>query len=360
MPGRDSPTQAPLLQRYLPSISPILSLLIIGSLLMYALACTSPADETGPCVEDGRVLNVGFYAYFEPVSYSANEDPASDGFNTHAGYEADLLTALEAMEDTGLSFYRRGIAVWENIWLLSADPAYDIVGGGITILDSRTMDDTGNSVVAFTEGHIQFRQSLLVRSEDADRLAHYSDLNSDVRVGALAGTTGEFRLLEITVLVDGNGVLATGTRIETPEGALIADGAGYVITPAGESPNLVGRRLLYPPSDAMPQVVYLGYTEGEKELFDALRAGDIDAVARGEIGNRDAASVESGEFIVTALDDKVEQGGFTLAVQDADLLSCLNERIGRLTDNRRIGYAEWLEDSSVFMRRAQQWNDRDR
>ena len=40
---------------------------------------------------------------------------------------------------------------------------YDIVGGGITILDSRTRDEMGNQVVTFTSGHIVFRQSLLVR-----------------------------------------------------------------------------------------------------------------------------------------------------------------------------------------------------
>lgn len=31
-----------------------------------------------------------------------------------------------------------------------------------------------------------------------------------------------------------------------------------------------------------------------------------------------------------------------------------------MTDNRSIGYAEWLADSSVFMRRAQLWNETER
>lgn len=56
------------------------------------------------CADGNRVLNVGFYAYFAPVSYSADEDPTADAFNTHQGYEADLLTALEMMENTGVSF----------------------------------------------------------------------------------------------------------------------------------------------------------------------------------------------------------------------------------------------------------------
>ena len=37
--------------------------------------------------EQPRVLNVGFYDAFSPVSYSLGR--------THLGYEADLLTALE-------------------------------------------------------------------------------------------------------------------------------------------------------------------------------------------------------------------------------------------------------------------------
>ena len=103
---------------------------------------------------DQRVLNLGFYAYFAPVSYSADPDPTSDKFNTHQGYEADLLTALEIMDDTSLSFARSAITEWHGIWLKAADPEYDIIGGGITILDSRTRDASGTPRVTFTSGHI--------------------------------------------------------------------------------------------------------------------------------------------------------------------------------------------------------------
>ena len=166
---------------------------------------------------------------------------------------------------------------------------------------------------------MQFRQSLLVRAEDAERFASYADLTADVRVGALADTTGEHRLLELTGLVDANGVLAAGTRIETDSGTVTADGsAGYTIDAAMESPALKGRRRLYPPSEDMPQVVYLGDEAGESELLDALRAGHIDALARGEVGNLDAASASGGAFVVTVLDDEIELGGFTLAVKTAN------------------------------------------
>ncbi len=334
---------------------------VLGVWLFFIASCSPDAASPQACVDGEGVLDVGFYAFFAPVSYSADADPASAGFNTHLGYESDLLTAVEAMEGTGLSFSRQGIAVWPDIWLQPAGPQYDIVGGGITILDSRTRDAAGQEVVTFTSGHIVFRQSLLVRAEDAERLASHEDLTSDLRVGALAGTTGEFRLLELTGLVSADGTLAAGVRVDTPRGTVVADGsADYVITAAGESPSLEGRSHLYPPSKNMPQVVYLGDETGEAELLKALDSGRIDALARGEIGNRDAARAYGGSFAVTALDAETEHGGFTLASEDEDLASCLDERLNWLTDDRRIGYGEWLDDPSVFTSRAEMWDDRGR
>ena len=299
-----------------------------------------------------RVLNFGFFAFFAPVSSSADPDPNSAGFNTHVGYEADLLTALEAMDGAGLSFSRRGIDIWPNIWLLSADAEYDVVGGGITILDSRTRDEMGNQVVSFTSGHIAFRQSLLVRAEDGARWASHDDLTSEVRVGVLASTTGEARLLVLTGLVNADGVLAEGVRVATQMDTVVVDGsADYFITAAGASSNLDGRRRIFPAVDTMPQVVYLR----EEELLGALASGRVDALARGEIGNRDAVHASGGAFVVTALDAAVEYGGFTLGVEDADLAACIDDKINYLTDDQRIGYGEWRQDPSVFMTRARMW-----
>ena len=74
-----------------------------------------------------------------------------------------------------LTFERQPVAEWPGIWLLPATPEFDIAGGGITILESRTVNDAGEGVVAFTAGHIAFRQSLLVRSADAARLSAYEE-----------------------------------------------------------------------------------------------------------------------------------------------------------------------------------------
>ena len=335
----------------------LMAVLFLGCDQIKQLVTSGRVDAVHACTDGTRALNVGFYTYFEPVSFSADADPASDGFNAHRGYEADLLTALEAMEGTGLTFDRRGIANWEDIWLKSATPEYDIIGGGITILESRTQDATGTPVVAFTSGHIKFRQSLLVRAEDAQRLNTYDALTGDVRVGALASTTGEFRLLERTGLVDATGILVAGARVDTRQGSVIADGtANYIITPAEASLSLVGRHHLYPPSENMPQVVYLGDEIGESELLDALGAGAIDAIARGAVGNSDAAYISGGRFVVGVVDDQVEYGGFTFAVEDAELAACIDEKINYLTDGGRIGYGEWVKDASVFIHRAQMWS----
>lgn len=317
----------------------LMSALFFGCDQIKQLVTSGRVDAVHTCTDGTRALN--------------------DGFNAHRGYEADLLTALEAMEGTGLAFNRRGIANWDDIWLKSATPAYDIIGGGITILEARTQDATGKTVVAFTSGHIKFRQSLLVRAEDAQRLNSYDALTGAVRVGVLASTTGEFRLLERTGLVDSTGILVAGARVDTRQGSVVADGtANYIITPAKASLSLVGRHHLYPPSENMPQVVYLGDEPGESELLNALGAGAIDAVARGEVGNSDAAYISGGRFVVGVFDEKVEYGGFTLAVEAAELAACVDEKINYLTDGGRIGYGEWVEDASVFINRAQMWNAR--
>ena len=325
----------------------------LGIGLWCGLAAVAPLAGEGACAPAGSTLRFGFYAHFEPISSSADPDPASPAFHEHRGYEADLLTALEAMAGANLTFDRRGIAAWDGIWLLPVGPEYDLVGGGITILKSRTRDAAGQTAVAFTAGHIEFRQSLLVRAADARRLARHEDLTDADRVGVLAGTTGEARLLELTGITDANGVLAAGTRVETDAGTVVADGSsGYFITAAGAAPGLEGRRQVRPVAAAMPQVVYL---PDEAALIEALANGWINAVGRGEIGNRTAAGASAGAFAVTALDEQAETGGFALAAKDASLADCLNRHIAWLTDNGRIGYREWLTAPPVFLWRARQW-----
>lgn len=336
-------------------IGEVLLARLLGVTMLLGLATVCAAEGAGSgCPLAERTLQYGFYAHFAPVSYSADPDPAAAGFDVHLGYEADLLTALEAIEELKLFFARRGIAVWEGIWLLPAGPQYDIVGGGITILDSRTRDGTGAAAIIFTAGHIEFRQSLLVRAEDAERLARHQLLSRAERVGVLAGTTGEARLLELTGIADAAGVLAAGTRVDTAGGTVVADGsAAYAITAAAATPGLAGRRHLHPATADQPQVVYL---PDDRELLEALSGGRIDAIAKGEIGNRADARGAGDGFVVTALDSRAEIGGFALAAAEAALAACLDRHLAWLTDGGRIGFREWLDDRLVFMQRVRQRN----
>ena len=105
----------------------------------------------------------------------------------------------------------------------------------------------------------------------------------------------------------------------------------------------------------MPEVIYLGEEAGESELLNALSEGRIDAIARGEVGNRNAAHTSDG-FVVAVLDTQIEYGGFTLALEDKDLLVDMDQWLDYLTDDGNIDYAEWLADPTVFIRRARMWN----
>ena len=317
----------------------------------------APAPCAEACTTGGRVLNYGFYSDFDPLSYSETREPGSEQFDEHRGYEADLVTALEAMDGAALSFSRRAIAVWPDIWLLPATPDYDLVGGGITILDSRTRNAAGEEVVRFTSGHVTFRQSLLVRAADAERLASYADLDREDTVGVLSGTTGEARLLRLVGLADDNGSLVPGARITTASGGeLVSDGTeAYAITSAGSSENLRDRRRLYPPSEDRPQVLFHPGDASVEAMLAALRDGTTDAFARGEIGNRDAAALSEGAFVVTALDEAAEFGGFVFAAEDTALHACVDAKVNYLTNDRNLGYADWRANPEVFLERARVW-----
>ena len=314
------------------------------------------APTASRCTEEGRVLEFGFFALYEPISYRGRADSMPDASGEHLGYEADLLTALEAMDGAGLLFNRRGIDVWPGIWLLPATPEFDLVGGGITILEERTRDASGMPAVAFTSGHIVFRHSLLVRATDASRLAEYSDLTGEDRVGVAVQTTGESRFLRIVGLIDGDGVLLAGTAVSTPGGIVVADGSdSYRIAASGSSANLAGRSHLEPPSAGFPRVVFFGPESGRADHLEALANGQVDALANDEIGNRLAERASTGLLVVTALDTEAELGGFALDQGDDTLLTCLDDKLNYLTDERNIGYAEWLVNSSVFLERAEAW-----
>ena len=316
-------------------------------------AMAAAAEAPAACTEEGRILKAGFYHDFAPVSYSANRDPGSAGFHEHRGYEADLLTALEAMG--AARFSRRAVGgAFAGIWLKAATPDYDLVGGGITIREDRTRDAAGGTAVVFTSGHIAFVQTLMVRAGNAGRFAGYRGFGPEVRIAAVPGTTGEERLLQLTGYIGPDGALRPGARVHLASGRVLETGGGerLVISAAGSSPTLEGRRRLEPPGGVadMPQVVYF---QEEGAQLEALHNGTVDAVARGMIGNADAVTESVGAFAIDARDPRRELGGFALTAADRALAACLDRSIDHLTNSGRIGYKQWRADPTVFLRRAE-------
>lgn len=305
------------------------------------------------CEARDEPLRFGFYYDYAPISYSEDRRAGTAGYHRHRGYEADLLSGLEALEDAGLAFERRAIGYWASedppIWLLSATPDFDVVGGGIIIREDRTKNAEGETAIAFTTSHLAVRQSMLVRAEDAERLRNHASLTSETRVGVLGGTTGEAGMLRLTGYVDERGVLKAGTRIE-----IVADGTDHVRITAGlHQVQIAAWRFLHPPDENLPTIVYLA---GD-ELLPALADGRIDVIGRDEVVLGVAASESGGAFVVTGIDtESRELGGFSVDVDDTSLLACLNERVPWLTAGGNVGYPEWQRDNTVFAQRAALWN----
>lgn len=61
---------------------------------------------------------------------------------------------------------------------------------------------------------------------------------------------------------------------------------------------------------------------------------------------------------MAAVDSLTELGGFSLDADEPEMLACFDRRIEWLTDERRIGFAEWRADPGVFLSRAALWNQR--
>ena len=88
---------------------------------------------------------------------------------------------------------------------------------------------------------------------------------------------------------------------------------------------------------------------------DALANGQVDALAGDKILNSTLEAMWAGVLVVTAVDTVVDLGGFALDQDEEALLACLDDRLNYLTDERSIGFAEWLANPAVFQERAEAW-----
>ena len=299
-------------------------------------------------------VQYGFYTDFNPMSYSI-----ASAVDQPMGYEPDLVAAVETFSKGKLSFDTLGIGnPFSGIWLKAAQESYDMVGGGITALPERTRDADGRQVIRFGVAHVSFRQSLLVRSESA--INRHADLTSEHRVGVLRGTTGEKRLLELTGIIDAEGFLRSGTKVQLAGGdVLIAggpdSGAALRIAAGTGSVAIATRVRLTPAGDDRPEVLYFN---SDSEQLTALLEGEVVALARGELGNRVTARDTPG-LRVTAIDTEGnEWGAFSYPDTPAGnaLRRSMNAAITCLTAHGTIGFSQWFESGgAIFSERAEEW-----
>ncbi len=308
---------------------------------------------------NAKEYNVAFYSDFEPISYSEDRDSSSAQFNQAKGYEVDLLKAIEAMPDSEMTFTFHGVKEWNNIWLTPyTNPEIDIAMGGITREDRRLLNAEQKQVVATTHRTTQFKQSLLMRS-DSTNINTHEDLNCSYVIGAVRGTTGEYRYLaqsNIISNIDDGFILEGITVVLENKEYIISDGSLSIYDPRIET-----RTMLLPFYCTFPITKYF---IAEDSMIPALKDGYIDGIARGYIGNKLVADNSNGEFVVKAIyslecprQESIscslkEEAVFFIKLEDQKLLNKLNLYIDYLTDHGLVDYDDWKLNKNIFMERA--------
>lgn len=250
---------------------------------------------------------VAFYTDFEPVSLSESRDPNAEGFNSALGMEPAIIRAMELIPGSTLRFEFRGVKQWDQLWMKPVtDKDIDIAIGGMTIEERRTRDENGKQVITFSHPTLQFKQSLLILAENQKFIKTHKDLRCTEIVGAVPGTTGEFRFLVQAGIINNlkEGFIEEGVTVVLPRrGYKRSDGKLSIY-----DPTLSARLYLIPSNCNLPLVRYF---VGEDEMIPALMEKDIHAIARGYIGNTLVAERFPEELFVTAvysLEDSEQSG----------------------------------------------------
>ena len=215
------------------------------------------------------------------------------------------------MPGTDMTFVFHGVKEWNNIWLSPyTDPKIDIAIGGISREDKRLLNKEGKQVLAHTHKTTQFKQSLLMNAKKSTHIQKHEDLTCAYVVGAVRGTTGEYRyLVQANIIEDlDNGKIKEGITVILEDKSFITNDGFLSI----QDPLIATRSMLIPPDCSLPITKYF---VAEDSMIPALKEGYIDAIARGYIGNKLVADQSNGEFIVNAI--------YSLECPKQDSVSCL-------------------------------------
>jgi len=258
---------------------------IAGVLILTAFGAGGPGGTTEPVLRTAGTLTVCAYAHFTPISYGVGQ-----------GYEADLLRAVARRWGVQPAFIP--IEVFDGIWLapVGPDPGCDVAIGGI----SPTAEREAQGAV-FGPRTASFAQSLLVRKQDFDsgRVTGFpSFAGTSMVIGVVPGTTG----------------------------------AMYARQRADEA--------------SLPATVLREYPS-EDELLPALKAGEIQAIARGEIGNRYQQQLDPA-LLTIDLRDFGEGFAMALDPANATLPDALSRTLIEVSDGGAVGYPQWSENPRVF------------
>jgi len=234
----------------------------------------------------------GSYSEFTPISYGVNGE----------GYEGDLLRAIAKLWNMEIKFHPE--STYEGLWRLPSKSytIADISMGGMTPSNYRIKQDA-----LFSIGTTSFDQSLLVRKKDYKSgliVSYQSFKKSKFRIGVVPGTTGEL----------------------------------YAQLRAKEN-NLSSN-------------VFVQYAS-ESELLPALMKGKIDAIARGEIGNKYQESTNK-KLITIAKKSFGENFAFAIDNSNKILANTINQAIRQITNNGKITYLQWNRKHTVFLERVNQ------
>lgn len=259
---------------------------VISAILTFALfGGGGDSAAEAPGLRRPGTLTVCAYAHFTPISYGVGE-----------GYEADLVRAVARQWNVKPNFLP--INQFDGIWLtpVGPEPGCDLAIGGISPTPERLSQGA-----VFGPGTASFAQSLLVRKTDLDNgkvTGYGSFAGTDMLIGVVPGTTGE----------------------------------SYARQRAAEA--------------ALPGSVFREYPS-EDELLPALRSGAIDAIARGEIGNRYQQTLDP-TLVTIDLRDFGESFAMALDPSNTILPGALGDALDVVREGGTIGYTDWLNDPRVF------------